>query len=37
MALTAQTAPSASPLQTAVGLGVGALSTAAGAQQAGLF
>ena len=37
MALTAQTAPSASPLQTAVGLGVGALSTAAGAQRAGLF
>ena len=37
MALTAQTAPSASPLQTAVGLGVGALSTAAGAQKAGLF
>ena len=37
MALTAQTAPSASPLQTAVGLGVGALSTAAGAKQAGLF
>ena len=37
MALTAQTAPSASPMQTAVGLGVGALSTAAGAQKAGLF
>ena len=37
MALTAQTAPSASPLQTAVGLGVGALTTAAGAQKAGLF
>jgi hypothetical protein len=37
MALTAQTAPSASPLQTAVGLGVGALSTVAGAQKAGLF
>ena len=37
MALTAQTAPSASPLQTAVGLGVGALSTAAGAKQVGLF
>jgi hypothetical protein len=37
MALTAQTAPSASPLQTAVGLGVGALSTAAGVKQAGLF
>jgi len=37
MALTAQTAPSASPLQTAVGLGVGALSTAAGAQKVGLI
>jgi hypothetical protein len=37
MALTAQTAPSASPLQTAVGLGVGALTTAAGAKQVGLF
>ena len=37
MALTAQTAPSASPLQTAVGLGVGALTTAAGASRAGLF
>ena len=37
MALTAQTAPSASPLQTAVGLGVGTLSTLAGAQKAGLF
>jgi hypothetical protein len=37
MALTAQTAPSASPLQTAVGLGVGALSTVAGAQKAGIF
>jgi len=37
MALTSQTAPSASPLQTAVGLGVGALTTAAGAQKAGLF
>jgi len=37
MALTSQTAPSASPLQTAVGLGVGALSTAAGAQKAGLI
>ena len=37
MALTAQTAPSASPLQTAVGLGVGALTTAAGASKAGLF
>ena len=37
MALTSQTAPSASPLQTAVGLGVGALSTAAGAQKVGLI
>ena len=37
MALTAQTAPSASPLQSAVGLGVGALATAAGAKNAGLF
>ena len=37
MALTSQTAPTASPMQTAVGLGVGALSTAAGAKQAGLF
>ena len=37
MALTAQTAPSASPLQTAVGLGVGALSTVAGAQKVGLI
>ena len=37
MALTAQSAPSASPLQSAVGLGVGALSTAAGASKAGLF
>ena len=37
MALTAQSAPSASPLQSAVGLGVGALSTAAGAKTAGLF
>ena len=37
MALTSQSAPSSSPLQTAVGLGVGALSTAAGAAKAGLF
>ena len=37
MALTANSAPSASPLQSAVGLGVGALSTAAGASKAGLF
>ena len=37
MALTSQTAPTASPLQTAGGLGVGTLATAAGAKQAGLF
>jgi hypothetical protein len=37
MALTAGSAPSASPWQTAIGLGVGALSTAAGASKAGLF
>jgi hypothetical protein len=37
MALTSQTAPTASPMQTAVGLGVGTLATAAGAKQAGLF
>ena len=37
MSLTSQTAPSASPLQSAVGLGVAGLSTAAGAAKAGLF
>ena len=37
MSLTSQTAPSASPLQSALGLGVAGLSTAAGAQKAGLF
>jgi hypothetical protein len=37
MALTSETSPSAGPLQTAVGLGVGAVSTAAGAAKAGLF
>jgi len=37
MALTTQSAPSASPLQSALGLGVGALSAAAGAQKVGLF
>lgn len=37
MALTSQTAPSASPLQTAVGLGAGVLTTAAGAQKVGLI
>jgi hypothetical protein len=37
IALTAQTAPQASPLQQAIGLGVGALSAATGAKKAGLF
>lgn len=37
MALTSQSAPSASPLQTALGLGIGGLSAAAGAQKVGLF
>ena len=37
MAMTSQTAPSASPLQTAAGLGIGALSAAAGAKTAGLL
>jgi hypothetical protein len=37
MSMTAQTAPSASPLQTAVGLGVAGLSTAAAGKTAGLF
>jgi hypothetical protein len=37
IALTAQTAPQASPLQQAVGLGIGALSAAAGAKKVGLF
>ena len=37
MSLTSQTAPSASPLQSAIGLGVAGLSTAAGAAKAGLF
>ena len=37
MALTSQSAPSAGPLQSAVGLGVAGLSTAAGAAKAGLF
>ena len=37
MALTSQSAPSASPLQSAIGLGVAGLSTAAGASKAGLF
>jgi len=37
MSMTSQTAPSASPMQTAVGLGVGALSAGAAAKTAGLF
>jgi len=37
IALTAQTAPQASPLQQAVGMGIGALSAATGARKAGLF
>jgi len=37
MALTAESAPTASPMQSAMGLGVGALATAAGAKSAGLF
>jgi len=37
MSLTAQSAPSASPLQSAVGLGVGTLATAAGAKNLGLW
>ena len=37
MALTSQTSPSASPLQSAIGLGAAGLSTAAGASRAGLF
>lgn len=37
MALTSQTAPSASPLQTAAGLTAGVLATGAGAQKAGLI
>jgi hypothetical protein len=37
MALTSQTAPSASPLQSAVGLGIAGLSAASGAQKVGLF
>jgi hypothetical protein len=35
MTMTSQSAPSASPLQTALGLGVGALSAAAGIKQSG--
>jgi hypothetical protein len=37
MALTSQSAPTASPLQSAIGLGVAGLSAATGAQKAGLF
>jgi len=37
MSLTSQTAPSASPLQSAIGLGIAGLSTAAGASKAGLL
>jgi hypothetical protein len=37
MALTSQSAPTASPLQSALGLGIAGLSAAAGAQKAGLF
>jgi len=37
MALTSQSAPTASPLQSALGLGIAGLSAAAGAKQIGLF
>jgi hypothetical protein len=37
MALTSQSAPSASPLQTAAGMTTGLLATGAGAARAGLF
>jgi hypothetical protein len=37
MSMTSQTAPTASPIQTAVGLGIGALSAGAAASKAGLF
>jgi hypothetical protein len=37
MSLTSQSAPSASPLQSALGLGIAGVSAAAGAQKAGLF
>lgn len=37
MALTSQSAPTASPLQSALGLGIAGLSAASGAQKAGLF
>lgn len=37
MSLTSSSAPSASPLQSAIGTGVGAVATAAGASKAGLF
>ena len=37
MSLTSQTAPTASPLQSALGLGIAGLSAASGAQKVGLF
>ena len=37
MTLTSQSAPSASPLQSLIGTGIGALSAYTGAQKAGLF
>lgn len=37
MSMAAQTGPSTSPLQTAVGLGIGALSAGAAAKTAGIF
>lgn len=37
MTLTSQTAPTSSPLQTALGLGIGTLSAVTGANKAGLF
>lgn len=37
MALTSQSAPSASPLQSALGLGIAGLATASGAKSAGIF
>ena len=37
MSLTSTTAPQASPFQTYLGLGIGGLSAAAGAKEAGLF
>jgi hypothetical protein len=37
MATSVTSQPSASPFQQAVGIGLGALSTAAGVKKAGLF